>query len=49
MTDYDLPHLVCQRCGYGKDVNHPWIPRTEKTPKVCPKCKNPNWNKPKKQ
>lgn len=34
----------CERCG------HEWLPRDEKQePKVCPKCKSPYWNKPKKQ
>ncbi len=30
----------CERCG------HVWIPRGEETPRVCPKCKSPYWNKP---
>ncbi len=40
----------CERCG------HEWIPRRgdrklpveepEKLPTVCPKCKSPYWNKP---
>jgi hypothetical protein len=33
----------CERCG------HEWLPRdreTEIEPKVCPKCKNPYWNVP---
>ena len=33
----------CERCG------HEWLPRdreTETEPKVCPKCKNPYWNLP---
>jgi rubrerythrin len=33
--------LTCKRCGYA------WVPRHNKKPKVCPKCKNPNWNKDK--
>jgi len=34
----------CNRCG------HEWKPRqsTEGEPKVCPKCKSPYWNKPRK-
>jgi predicted Zn-ribbon and HTH transcriptional regulator len=32
----------CYRCG------HPWIPRDIDTKSaVCPKCKNPYWDKPK--
>jgi len=31
----------CYRCG------HEWKPRDLKEkPEVCPKCKNPYWNKP---
>lgn len=34
----------CERCG------HEWFPRNEKRePKVCPNCKSPYWNVPKKQ
>ncbi len=35
----------CERCG------HEWLPKKddEKEPKVCPKCKSPYWNIPKKQ
>jgi predicted Zn-ribbon and HTH transcriptional regulator len=34
----------CERCG------HEWIPRgnSEVEPRVCPKCRSPWWNKPKK-
>lgn len=33
----------CERC------NHEWIPRgTEQQPSVCPKCKSPYWNRPRK-
>lgn len=31
----------CERCG------HEWVPRDpEATPKVCPKCKSPYWDRP---
>ena len=34
----------CERCGYK------WIPRNkEENPRVCPKCKSPYWDKPKKK
>jgi predicted Zn-ribbon and HTH transcriptional regulator len=34
----------CERCG------HEWLSRDDsKEPKVCPKCKTPYWNTPKKQ
>ncbi len=33
----------CDRCG------HEWVPRdSESEPRVCPKCKSPYWNKPRK-
>lgn len=33
----------CDRC------EHEWIPRdSENDPRVCPKCKSPNWNTPRK-
>ncbi|MHA1827128.1 MAG: hypothetical protein ACTSX6_00620 [Candidatus Heimdallarchaeaceae archaeon] len=33
----------CERCG------HEWIPRIKtQEPIICPKCKSPYWNKPKK-
>jgi len=35
-----LPKYKCKRCGYI------WIPRTD-NPVVCPKCKNPYWNREK--
>lgn len=35
----------CERCG------HEWLPRgdLEQDPKVCPKCKSPYWNRPRKE
>lgn len=33
----------CERCG------HEWIPvKKNVEPTVCPKCKSPYWNKPRK-
>ena len=33
----------CERCG------HEWIPRhRDEEPRVCPKCKSPYWNRPRK-
>lgn len=34
----------CERCG------HEWVPRggLEDEPKVCPKCRSPYWNTPRK-
>jgi hypothetical protein len=28
------------RCG------HEWLPRGGEKPRVCPKCKSPNWDRP---
>jgi hypothetical protein len=30
------------RCG------HEWLPRSGEKPRVCPKCKSPYWDRPKK-
>jgi DNA-directed RNA polymerase subunit RPC12/RpoP len=33
----------CERC------NHEWLPRDkDQEPRVCPKCKSPYWNRPRK-
>jgi len=34
----------CERC------EHTWVPREQNAeePKVCPKCKSPYWNRPRK-
>lgn len=39
-TDVSL-RCKCLRCG------HIWITKTPQVPRVCPKCKNPNWFRPK--
>lgn len=39
-----LPVLKCKRPGCG----HSWIPRRPALPKVCPKCKQDDWNKTRK-
>jgi hypothetical protein len=39
----EITMLSCRcRCG------HEWIARQNERPRVCPKCKTPNWDKPKK-
>lgn len=43
MNTLNLPFLFCKRCY------HKWIPRTNKYPKICPKCNSPYWNKEYKQ
>jgi Zn finger protein HypA/HybF involved in hydrogenase expression len=35
-----LTTLQCTRC------EHQWFPRTTVSPKVCPKCNSPYWDKP---
>lgn len=35
-----LTKLGCTRC------EHEWFPRTTESPKVCPKCNSPYWDKP---
>lgn len=38
-----LEGFQCERC------KHTWIPRSkDETPTICPKCKSPYWNKPRK-
>jgi DNA-directed RNA polymerase subunit RPC12/RpoP len=39
-----LEGYQCIRCG------HTWLPRSkvEELPTICPKCKSPYWNKPRK-
>ena len=32
----------CERC------EHEWAPRNKENPIICPKCKSPYWNKPRK-
>ena len=37
-----VPLMGCRcRCG------HEWLPREAEKPRVCPKCKSPNWDRPK--
>ena len=34
----------CERCG------HEWVPREpDREPRVCPRCKSPYWNRPRKK
>lgn len=34
----------CDRCG------HEWLPRDKsQDPKVCPRCKSPYWNTPRRE
>ena len=41
MSTVSLKGRRCQRC------EHEWLPRNQDDePRVCPKCKSPYWNKP---
>jgi predicted Zn-ribbon and HTH transcriptional regulator len=46
-TDKKQPsefQVTAYRCRCG----HEWVPRNKgERPRVCPKCKSPNWDKPK--
>jgi predicted Zn-ribbon and HTH transcriptional regulator len=43
MARVTLEGFRCERCG------HEWVPRDKgQEPTVCPKCKSPYWNKPRK-
>ena len=44
MAKIKLEGYLCERCG------HKWIPREQtEEPRVCPKCKSPYWNRPRKE
>ncbi len=43
MAKIQLLGFRCERCG------HEWLPREkDQEPRVCPKCKSPYWNSPRK-
>ena len=39
----EVEGFKCERCG------HKWIPRKKEYPTICPKCKSPYWDKPRKK
>ena len=44
MAEIMLKGYKCERC------KHEWVPRNKKEyPNVCPKCKSPYWDKPRKK
>ena len=44
MAEITLKGYQCERC------EHKWVPRDHgERPRVCPKCKSPYWDKPKKK
>jgi rubrerythrin len=40
LGEITIKGFQCERCG------HIWAPREEEQPKVCPRCKSPYWNTP---
>lgn len=42
MAKVKLDGYKCDRCG------HEWLRRGHDDPKVCPQCKSPYWNIPRK-
>ena len=44
MARVTVEGYLCERCS------HVWVPqrRTVSEPKICPRCKSPYWNKPRK-
>ena len=50
MVDTKLPIGKVQLWGYRCRCGHEWLARNKKeVPRVCPDCKSPNWDKPRKQ
>lgn len=45
MPTITLKGYQCERCG------HKWLPKedTKNKPKVCPKCKSPYWDTPRRK
>lgn len=43
LVDITLKGYKCERCG------HMWVPKGEGTPMVCPNCKTPYWQTPRKK
>ena len=41
MPEAIIAGFRCERC------EHTWVPRTNRRPTICPKCKTPYWDKPK--
>jgi rubrerythrin len=43
MGEVTLKGYKCERCS------HVWLPKEEEAPRVCPKCKSPYWDRPRKK
>lgn len=47
-TSDEKPLGMVQLLGCRCRCGHEWLPRdAAEKPRVCPKCKSPNWDKPK--
>ena len=44
-TPANKVYILANKCCRCK---HTWIPRVKNKSKVCPKCKSPYWDKPRK-
>ena len=42
IKEITVKECKCERC------RHKWITRSNAIPKVCPKCKSPYWDRPRK-
>ncbi|HQG81542.1 MAG TPA: hypothetical protein PLC37_11015 [Smithellaceae bacterium] len=42
MKNVNIQQMNCLRCG------HTWTPRQEEV-RICPKCKSPYWDRPRKE
>lgn len=43
MARINISGFICERC------NHKWVARNKDNPRVCPKCKSPYWDKPRRK
>lgn len=42
MGEINIRAYQCERCS------HRWVPRQQEKPRVCPRCKSPYWDLPRK-
>jgi len=43
MGKIKIQGYLCERCS------HQWVPRNKEMPRVCPRCKSPYYDVPRKQ
>jgi len=43
MGNIKIEGYLCERC------KHEWVSRSEREPRVCPRCKSPYWNCPRRK